>query len=175
MSFYGIFWFCIAYAIPAGLFIILYTKIIFTLRKRQQVLEEVNQSSRVLDAAERQLTKAAIIVTIVFIFSLTWDTWCYLLGRFKIIHFEKNTWQSVLGVFLVAVNSRVNPFIYVGSLPVFRRSLKKTFRLETLNKKKTPKESKSVLDKTQSKEETSRKEAFLPVSLTELVQTHIST
>ena len=131
MSFFGCSNFCIFYAFPALSLVMLYAKIIASLRGRQQALEEINQRSHVFDTAEHQLTKSGLIVTIVFILCLTWDSWCYVLARFHVISYEMNSWQSVLGAFLVAINSCVNPFIYAGALPIFRKSLKKTFSIKT--------------------------------------------
>ena len=151
-SFYGIFWFGIAYAFPAAIFMMLYTKIITALRGRQQALEEINQRSHVFDSAEYQLTKSGLIVTAAFILFMTWDAWGYLFFTFGVIgkkSYEKKSWQSLLGAFLVAVNSCVNPFIYAGALPIFRKSLEKTFSFNT-KKNRSKQASFLTLTKTKS-------------------------
>ena len=128
MSFIGVVYFCVLYAFPAVSFIVLYTKIVITIRRRQKAMREVSQPSRIVDTAEQQLTRTAIAVTIVFILSLSWDLWCYVLARFGVIRYEKNTWQSIIGVFLATFNSCANPLIYLGALPIFRKSLEYTLK-----------------------------------------------
>ena len=128
MSFYGIFVFFIIYAIPASSFILLYIKIIRKLRQRPYSLGKITRQSSNIESAEHQLIRTGIFVTTFFIFSLSWDCWCYVLGRIGVINYEKDTWQSVLGVFLVTFNSCCNPFIYSSTLPIYRRSLIKTMR-----------------------------------------------
>ena len=128
MSVYGIFIFFVIYAIPASSFVILYIKIILKLRQRPYALGKVNRQSSNVENAEHQLIRTGIFVTTFFVFSLSWDCWSYVLGRIGIISYEKDTWQSVLGVFLVAFNSCCNPFIYSSTLPIYRRSLMKTLR-----------------------------------------------
>ena len=128
MSFVGLLYFCSLYAFPAISFIVLYTKIVITLRRRQKAVKNASQRSRIVDSAEQQLTRTAIAVTIVFILSLSWDLWCYVLARFGIMRYEKDTWQSIIGVFLATFNSCANPFIYLGALPIFRKSLQYTLK-----------------------------------------------
>ena len=141
MGFYGIFWLFIAYAIPVGLFIYLYSKVIFSLRERRQ--NNVKHSScgvaanksgsKVLKAADQQITRTAIIVTIAFFFSLSWDSWYCFLGFPGIIEYKFNSKLQVMGVFLAAFNSCTNPFIYAASMSIFRRSLRKTFHCQNGN------------------------------------------
>ena len=134
MSFIGLLYFGLLYAFPAASFIVLYTKIVITLRRRHKLIKNMCQPSSIVDNAEQQLTRTAIAVTIVFILSLSWDLWCYVLARFGVMHYEKDTWQSIVGVFLATFNSCANPFIYLGVLPIFRKSLEYTFKC-TLQRK----------------------------------------
>ena len=134
MSFIGLLYFGLLYAFPAASFIVIYTKIVITLRRRHKLIKNMCQPSRIVDNAEQQLTRTAIAVTVVFILSLSWDLWCYLLARFGVMHYEKDTWQSIVGVFLATFNSCANPFIYLGALPIFRQSLEYTFKC-TLQRK----------------------------------------
>ena len=134
MSFIGLLYFGLLYAFPAASFIVLYTKIVITLRRRHKLIKNMCQPSSIVDNAEQQLTRTAIAVTIVFILSLSWDLWCYVLARFGVMHYEKDTWQSIVGVFLATFNSCANPFIYLGVLPIFRQSLEYTFKC-TLQRK----------------------------------------
>ena len=131
MSNFAIFWFFIVYAIPIAFFITLYSKIISNLRQRQLMNLEttlgVSQRSRIIDIAEQQLTRTAIAVAIVFTLSLSWDSWFYLLGFAGIVKYDFNTQVQIVGVFLATFNSCANPFIYSVSMPIFRKSLRKTF------------------------------------------------
>jgi hypothetical protein len=129
MSGFGTFLFVIDYALPISLFITLYTKTILTIRQRlANPLSLTCQPSRILDKANLQLTRTAVAVTIVFSICLGWESWHYMLSTNGIITYEKDTWQSVCGAFLAAFNSCTNPFIYSASLPIFRKSLRKTFK-----------------------------------------------
>jgi hypothetical protein len=127
MSSFAVFWFFVVYAIPIVVFIVLYTKIILNLRERQRNLGEANQRSLILEIADQQLTRMAIAVTIVFVISLSWDSWFYLLGLAQIVQYDFNTHVQIIGVFLATFNSCANPFIYSVSMSIFRKSLKKTF------------------------------------------------
>lgn len=134
MGFYGIFWLIICYAIPVGLFIFLYSKIVICLRekrndavRRSVYTHEKGSGDKVLKKADQQITKTAIIVTVGFFLCLSWDSWYCFLGFPKIIKYEFNSKLQVMGVFLAAFNSCTNPFIYAASMSIFRRSLKKTF------------------------------------------------
>ena len=125
---FAIFWFFVVYVIPIICFIVLYTKIVWTLRQRMRSLEEMQQESRILDIANQQLTRTAMAVAIVFIISLSWDSWFYLMGFAGIATYEFNSPDQIVGVFLSTFNSVANPFIYSVSLAIFRKSLKMTLR-----------------------------------------------
>ena len=136
MGFYGIFWLFIVYAIPIALFIFLYSKVIISLRKRKKDIakrasiggNEYNSSNEVLESANQQITRTAIIVTISFFVSLSWDAWYCFFGFPGVIEYEFNSKLQVMGVFLAAFNSCTNPFIYAASMSIFRRSLRNTFQ-----------------------------------------------
>ena len=136
MSNFSIFWFLIIYAAPITIFIVLYTRSLFTLRKLQQKFRESNQKSFVLKVADQRLTRNAIAVAIVFVISLSWDSWFYVLAFSENVKYDLNSPFQVVGVFLATLNSCANPFIYAAFLPSFQRSLAKTFRMG--NTKKNP-------------------------------------
>ena len=125
MAFFGIFWFVMGYSVPIIIFITLYTKIVLTIRQRQETQKANGQ--RILETADRYLTRTAIAVSVVFSVCVGWESWWYLFGRVGLIRYEKDTWYSVMGAFLATFNSCANPLIYCASLPIFRKSLKKTF------------------------------------------------
>lgn len=129
MSYFSIFWFFIVYAVPIAIFIGLYTKTLITIRTRQQKFKDSNQDSHILKLADKQLTRTAIAVAVVFVISLSWDSWFYVLGFSEVVEYNFNTPVQIVGVFFSTLNSCANPFIYAAFLPVFRRSLAKTFRI----------------------------------------------
>ena len=137
-GFYGVFWFFIVYAIPIVILLVLFTKIKIQLHQNKQSFNELLNSrasdslvsnTRVLtlEMADRQMTKTAIAVAIVFIISLSWDAFYCMLGFTKIIDYEFNKRMQVTGVFLATFDSCCTPFIYAASMPVFRRSLQTSF------------------------------------------------
>ena len=135
MGFYGTFWWLICYAIPVGLFIFLYSKVIISLKKRREDNARMSRGadgyrsgSKVLKAANEQITRTAIIVTLAFFLSLSWDAWYCLFGFNEVIEYKFNSQLQVMGVFLAAFNSCTNPFIYAASMSIFRRSLRKTLQ-----------------------------------------------
>ena len=128
MSDFVIFWFMIVYAIPITIFLVLYTKIILTLRKRQQSqVGELYQRSPILETANQQMTRMVVVVEVVFILCLSWDSWFYLLGDIG-INYVFNSKYQVIGVFLATFNSVANPFVYSATMSRFRQNLKKTLR-----------------------------------------------
>lgn len=128
MSDFVIFWFMMVYAIPITIFLVLYTKIILTLRKRQQSqVGELYQPSPILETANQQMTKMVVVVEVVFILCLSWDSWFYLLGDIG-TNYVFNSKYQVIGVFLATFNSVANPFIYSATMSRFRKNLKITLR-----------------------------------------------
>ena len=139
MMFYGVFWFFIVYAIPIGILITLYTKIILKLRQRRNrklSTLHVHQEPDIIELAQRQITKTAVAISIVFIISLSWESFYCLLGFTKVIPYEFNKLPQVIGIFLATLCSSSTPFIYAASMPIFRKSLKKTFRCRTEKKRR---------------------------------------
>ena len=126
MYVYGILWFIACYAIPTAVFIILYGIILFTLYKRRK--NDKLGSSTLVDKANAQLTRTAIVVSLVFILSLGWDSWSYVLGYAGLVSYEFNSPTQIVGVFLSVINSVVNPLIYVLTMKDFRSSLLHLFQ-----------------------------------------------
>ena len=136
MSVYATFWFFIIYVIPISLFIGLYSKVILTLRTRVNDQAQTRQSSRILSKANKQMTKTGMAVAVVSTICLSWDSWFYLIG-YNSIHLEYDfgTHLQHIGVFLAALNSCANPFIYLATLPMFKRSLKRSILKKRLTQK----------------------------------------
>ena len=123
MSFATVFFFVI-YGIPIVIFAALYSKTLLTLRQKR----EANQESIILKKADEQMTRTVIAVAVVFIISISWDAWGSILGYAGLFCYMPHYPASDIGVFMAALNSCANPFIYALFLPAFRRSLQRTFR-----------------------------------------------
>ena len=82
MSSYSILWFIVSYTIPCALYTFFYGNVILTFRRRK---DKTNfGTSPTIEKANAQLTNTAIAVTIIFIISLGYDSWYYLVGSFNI-------------------------------------------------------------------------------------------
>ena len=140
-SIYGQYIFVIYWLLPFILFCVLYGKVLATLISRRD-----NSSfgeSRVVNSATTQMTRTAIVVTIIFIFSMSWDVWYYMLGRAGAVSYIKNTLLQLIGLWLSSLNSVSNPFVYFVLLPAYRKATIKLL-MPCLHKdaaKKTGKES----------------------------------
>ena len=80
LHFYSIFIFIASYFAPCFLIILLYVRIILSLRKRQNDGDNLGRSS-VIDVATKQLTKSAAIVTTIFILTLGPSSLTLLVGE----------------------------------------------------------------------------------------------
>ena len=88
--------------------------------------------SSVIDNANSLLTKTGAAITLVFVFTMGYDTIYYVLGMTGVVVYTFNSPLQKIGQLLAASNSVANPFIYVFLMPAFRDSLRKTFHLSTL-------------------------------------------
>ena len=57
---------------------------------------------RVIDTAARQLTKTAITVTTIFIVSLRFDLWYYVLGYSGVTEYKMNTPMQKIGTLVIS-------------------------------------------------------------------------
>lgn len=133
LQFFCVFWFFLVYAIPIVIFIAMYAKTIISLRQRRtQFRKSSYRDSHILKLGYQQLTRTAIAVSVMFVIAVSWDAWFYLIGIIdERVEYKVNSLVQKVGVFLGALNSCANPFIYLAFLPCFRRSLKKTFRFRS--------------------------------------------
>ena len=129
----GLFWYFVTYLCPCLIFFILYGKVIYTFHQRKANTEL--GSSQIIDKATSQLTKTAIIVTLIFILSFGYDINYIMLGYTGFVRYIKNTPLQKIGLCLSSVNSVSNPFVYYATIPAYRESLKKTFCKFILKKK----------------------------------------
>lgn len=124
MKSYGTIWFAVSYATPCALYTFFYGNIILTFRKRSA---SNFTSTSTIEKANAQLTNTAIVVTIVFIIALGFDSWYYMLGSLNITEYVYNSPMQKVGVFFSIMNSVVNPFVYAFSMPIFRICIMRTF------------------------------------------------
>ena len=113
------------WGIPFFFFVFFYGMVAFKLHQRRKNTDF--GTTRAVDNASKQLTKTAIVVTFVFIVSLGYDIWYYLLGKFELVVYKNNTPLQKIGVWLSAFNSVANPFVYIMMMPSYRKCVSKTF------------------------------------------------
>ncbi len=122
--FFVIFTYLITYFLPLVIMALFYGLVAYKLRKRRDNV--ALGQSRVLDRASADLTKTAIVVSIIFAISIGYDLHYYLLGHTGVVTYELNTLIQKVGVFLSNLNSTANPLVYALLMPVYRRSLMTT-------------------------------------------------
>ena len=119
------------YAIPCIVLCTLYGLVIIRIKKKKQSMEHSTgpgeTKSTAVDKASSQLTKTAIIVTAIFILSLGFNMWYYVLGTNEIIQFRVFDPLQILSLWFTQINSFSNPFVYLLIMPVFRKAMMKTF------------------------------------------------
>ena len=89
--------------------------------------------SKVISSVNAQFTKTAIIVTVVFCVSLSFDSWYYVLGCVGLTSYVYGSSLQIVSAFLTVINSFANPLIYAASMSAFRRTLLNTFRCRNNN------------------------------------------
>ena len=130
---YGFIVFALYNMIPVILFVVFYGYVIMKLKGR--IRGDHLPKSAVIQKASEDLTKTAIVVTIIFIVSTSWDVWSYLLGRTGVIEYIKNSPLQKTGVFLSILNCCANPFVYVMFMPAYRRNVAATLMCKAVDDK----------------------------------------
>ncbi len=125
ITFYGFYWFCAIYAVPVMLFVVIYCTILYTLHRRKFELSTGKTSA--FDKANAQFTRSAVIVTIFFVFSLSFDSWYFMLGMAGATEYIYGSSIQRVGLLFTVLNSLVNPIIYGLSMPMFRDGVMQTF------------------------------------------------
>lgn len=116
------------YLIPCGFFVGFYGMVIVSFRQRKKSDNlGASGASRVIDKATSELTKTAIVVTIIFILSFSYDYWYYLLGYLGVVKYILNTPTQKIGVWLSVFNSCANPFVYAVLMPTYQKAVIDTF------------------------------------------------
>ena len=122
----GYLWVSMYYFVPMIIVIFCYIQVIYTMIKRQQ--NSNLPASPVLASASTNLTYTAILVTLCFILLYGYDSFYTLLDIIKVFDYpDRGTFLQKMAMFLAALNSGCNPFIYLCTLPVFRRCVVNTF------------------------------------------------
>ena len=113
------------YLIPTVCFLVLYGRIVYTLRNRKR--QGSAGQADVFDAASATLLRMAIAVTSVFAVAIGYAQWYFTLVFTETIAYGARSPQERAAIVLNTCNVVANPFVYGFMLPAFRRSLKKTF------------------------------------------------
>ena len=122
----SVYWLIYIYITPCTLFIIFYGLVIYEFYKRRHQSAHLG-SSKVIDKATSELTKTAIVVTVIFIITFCYDSLFYFLGYLDLVLYVKNTPIQKVGIWLASFNSFANPFVYGLLVPAYRHSLRLTF------------------------------------------------
>lgn len=134
-TFFVIFTYITTYLIPAVIMAALYGLVAYTLRQRKK--DATLSHSRLVDRAGADLTKTAVVVTVIFVITIGYDLHYYLLGQTGAAIYELNTPTQKVGVFLSNINSTCNPLVYALLMPLYRRSLTLTFTCKVQRRKKS--------------------------------------
>ena len=113
------------YFIPLMAYIAMYSRILFTLATRKKNVHLA--TSRTIRSTSNCLTKTAVALTLIFIFSIGFGKWYYVLGNTGVIPHKPNSPVHEIPVFLAVFNSCINPCVYTILMPAYRKSLRRTF------------------------------------------------
>ena len=125
MTAFVLYQFVLNYVIPVTCFSLMYGAVIWAFRNRGKSTELA--ASRVIDKATKELTKTAIIVTVIFITTMAFAFWYFLLGNLGVFPFAVSSVFSKISFWLISINNTANPFVYALLMPAYRRSVRRTF------------------------------------------------
>ena len=74
-----------------------------------------------------QMTLSALVVTIIFILTFSYNLWYYLLGTVGVYQFQTSDFHQLLSTWFTSFNCFVNPVVYFLMMSGFRTAVKKTF------------------------------------------------
>ena len=114
------------YAIPTVLVVSAYGMVINSFRKRAKANLGASGAASVIDRASAELTKTAVVVTVVFILAYSFDAWLFLLAYAGVTEYIMKSPTQKIGAFLSLFNLVANPFVYASLMPSYRRSVMKT-------------------------------------------------
>ena len=116
-------WLVTYYFIPVTLCASLYICILRTLQRSMNL--EKHSENKTVSKASIQLTKTALTVTLLFVICVGIDTIPYVLVTIGYI--GNTVTMHIIQLSCITINSMVNPFIYVITMPFFMSSLKRLF------------------------------------------------
>ena len=126
-------WLVTYYILPVTICAILYVYILRTLQRSMKL--EKHSENKTVSQASVQLTKTGLTVTILFIICVGINTIPYVLVTIGFI--DNDVIMHVIQLSCITLNSMVNPFIYVITMPFFKSSLKGLFCCSTLIREST--------------------------------------
>ena len=74
-----------------------------------------------------QITKAALVITVILIVTFSYNLWYFLLGTIGLFEFRTFTFHQAFSQWGTSFNCFINPFVYIIVMPSFVRSVRKTF------------------------------------------------
>ncbi|XP_066569462.1 trace amine-associated receptor 13c-like [Amia ocellicauda] len=107
----------VEFIIPCSVMIVLYVKIFVVVKRHVKVISCLTDNSKISITSERKAAKTLGVLVFVFLLCLVPYYICSLV-------FANVSNYSVLMVFLLYLNSTVNPMIYALLYPWFQKSLK---------------------------------------------------
>ena len=126
MQAYSVIVFALYYVVPIFGQTALYGRIIYVLRSRQK--SKQLSSSRVINQATKDLTKTAIVVSLINVISFSFDGTIFGLDVFGIQEYADYTDYMQVVLVLIAINSASNPFLYFIFLAAFRKQMYSLYR-----------------------------------------------
>uniref|UniRef100_A0A1I8FSX6 G_PROTEIN_RECEP_F1_2 domain-containing protein n=1 Tax=Macrostomum lignano TaxID=282301 RepID=A0A1I8FSX6_9PLAT len=114
---YGFLWFFLVYLLPVAAVVCLYSAIVYRLSNQGL------HNSRFRQRAATELTKSAVIITVIFIVCFSYDCIYYLLGHLDLVEYIYSSPTQLIGVALVTINSCANPVVYCIIMPSFRERM----------------------------------------------------
>ena len=74
-----------------------------------------------------QITKAALVITVIFIVTFSYNLWYYLLGTLNLVDPSTYNYHQAQSQWGTSFNCFINPIVYIIVMTTFVRSVKKTF------------------------------------------------
>ena len=126
-------WLVTYYFLPVTICAILYVCILRTLQRSMKL--EKHSQNKTVSMASIQLTKMALTVTVLFVICVGINTISYFLITIGTTYYIYVL--HTISISCVTINSMANPFIYVITMPFFKKYLKKAFCLSLGKRERT--------------------------------------
>lgn len=122
---YSVFWFLIAVVIPLCIMAVIYPRIINSLWSSRN--KTVDMPQRVRMRSRKRLTKIMIAISIIYCCCWAPVTVFYSLASFIPTMETGSTWHKV-GIFMVTLNSSINPILYSYQSNLLRKHIRITVK-----------------------------------------------